>query len=328
MTAPLASTGAGSPALPVRGPGRFALALACALATAPAAFAQQVPDSSFDVSVAAPAFTKRHPRVVVDEAHHNFHTLQGRYRPFAELLRHDGCELLAGRERFSAKSLRGVHVLVIANALGHAEMDDSAAAHPAFTPEECAAVRTWVRDGGSLLLIADHAPMGGAARPLAEAFGVDMRNGYTVDPEQAFERNPSRIAFEAGHGLADDHAIVKGRNPDERVRRVVSFTGQSLAGPPGSTPLLRLSDEAEDLMVGLGEAGPDVPAEKRRSAAGRAQGLAFTHGNGRVVVLGEAGMMTAQLAGPNRTPMGMNAEGSDDRQFVLNVVRWLAHAFD
>ena len=306
----------------------IALALCWTSWLAPQADAQQVPDSTFDVRVATPAFAKRHPRVVVDEAHHNFHTRDGRYWPFAQLLRNDGCEVLAGREPFSAKSLAGVQVLVIANALGHEDMDDSLAASPAFTPEECAAVRKWVQAGGSLLLIADHAPMGGAARTLGEAFGVDMRNGYTVDSTQAYERNPTRIAFEEGRGLADEHPIVKGRSPAERVRRVVSFTGQSLTGPKDAAQLLKLSAEAEDLMVGLGQAGPDVPAEKRRSAAGRAQGLALTYGNGRVVVLGEAAMMTAQLAGPNRSPMGMNVPGSDDRQFALNVVRWLGHAFD
>jgi hypothetical protein len=306
----------------------LALLVALSVTGAAAARAQQVPDSSFDVRVASPAFMKRHPRVVLDEAHHNFHTASGRYLPFARLLRSDGCEVLAGRERFSEKSLRGVHVLVIANALGAADMDDSAAAQPAFTAEECAAVRTWVGGGGSLLLIADHAPMGGAARTLGEAFGVDMRNGYTIDPDQAFGGNPSRIAFEQGRGLADTHPILKGRRPEERIRRVVTFTGQSLSGPAGSTALLKLSEEAEDMMVGLGQAGPGVPAEKRKSAAGRAQGLAFAHGNGRVVVLGEAAMMTAQLGGPERIPMGMNVEGSDDRQFVLNVIRWLAHAYD
>lgn len=309
-------------------PAWLKISFVAATAFAPVARAQQVPDSSFDVRVAKPAFVKRHPRVVLDEAHHNFHTMNGRYLPFARLLRNDGCQVLAGRERFSEKSLRGVHVLVIANALGHEDMSDSAAANPAFTTAECIAVRRFVEGGGSLLLIADHAPMGAANRVLAETFGVDMRNGYTIDVEQTFGENPGRIAFEEGRGLAEDHPILRGRVPEEKIRRVVSFTGQSLQGPAGSTALLKLSDKAEDLMVGLGEASPDVPPEKRRSAAGRSQGLAMSLGTGRIVVLGEAAMMSAQLAGPNRTPMGMNAEGSDDRQFVLNTVRWLARGLD
>jgi len=51
------------------------------------------------------------------------------------------------------------------------------------------------------------------------------------------------------------------------------------------------------------------------------QGLAFTLGRGRVVVLGEAAMLTAQVAGPKAFKMGMNAPGNDDRQFALNVLR-------
>lgn len=36
--------------------------------------AQQRADPSFDVSVAAPAYVRADPRVVIDEAHNNFHT--------------------------------------------------------------------------------------------------------------------------------------------------------------------------------------------------------------------------------------------------------------
>lgn len=307
---------------------RIALVLSCVAAMSAAlgpARAQQEPDTAFDTRIARPVFTKRHPRVAIDEAHHNFHTLRGRYAPFAGLLRNDGCRVVAGTSRFSAASLAGLDVLVISNALGHEDMGDTAAAHPAFTTDECLAVRAWVENGGALLLIADHAPMGSAARELGRAFGVDMRNSYAIDTVQA-ALGPSNIAYVPGRGLDPHHPIVRGRDSTETVRRVVTFTGQSLAGPPGTTVLLRLSDRAEDLMVGLGEAGPDVPADKRLPAGGRAQGLAFELGRGRVVVLAEAAMMSAQVAGPNRRPMGMNVPDTDDRQFAINVVRWLARA--
>jgi hypothetical protein len=40
--------------------------------------------------------------------------------------------------------------------------------------------------------------------------------------------------------------------------------------------------------------------------------------------MAEAAMMTAQLAGPGgQSKFGMNAPGSDDRQFAINVLRWL-----
>jgi len=59
-----------------------------------------------------------------------------------------------------------------------------------------------------------------------------------------------------------------------------------------------------------------------RPAAGHCQGLALRHGKGRVVVLAEAAMLSAQEDKGHK--FGMNAPGNDNRQFALNVVRWLA----
>lgn len=298
-----------------------------ALAALPAR-GQQVADTTFDTRVEHVTFVTRHPRVLFDEAHHNFHTASGRYRPFADLITHDGCAVTPNREPFSARLLSGYDVLVISNALGAADMADSAAMRPAFTDRECDAVRDWVRGGGALLLIADHAPMGAAARTLAGRFGVDMRSAYTIDPAQSDPAlgNPGLIRFTPSTGLVADHPIVRGRDSTERIRRVLTFTGQSLKGPPGCVQLLTLSSTAEDLMVGFGRQRMQVPPEQRLSAAGRAQGLAFELGGGRVVVMGEAAMLSAQLAGPpgpNQFKMGMNFPGIDNRQLALNIMHWL-----
>ena len=55
------------------------------------------------------------------------------------------------------------------------------------------------------------------------------------------------------------------------------------------------------------------------SAAGRAQAVALPFGKGRVVVFGEAAMLSAQ-----NVNFGMNYPGTDNRQLVLNVVHWLS----
>lgn len=302
----------------------FAPALLLVLAAAPA-LAQQEPDTTFNVGVARPAFTARHPRVSIDQAHHEFHTMGGRYGPFARLMKSDGLDVIPGRDKFNAQALTGIDILVIANALGVDDMADTAAAHPAFTGEEIEAVRTWVEAGGALLLIADHSPMGSAAKSLAAAFGVDMRSSLAVDPVQGKKGNEAVVTYVAGKGLFTDHPIVHGRDSTETLHRVTAFAGQSLTGPPHSAQLLQLSDRAEDLMVGLGEYD-HVKKEQRLSAKGRAQAIAFDYGHGRVVVLGEAAMLSAQVAGPRRIPMGMNVRGNDDRQFALNVMRWLGRA--
>jgi hypothetical protein len=126
---------------------------------------------------------------------------------------------------------------------------------------------------------------------------------------------PSILVFSRADKLLADHPVTLGRNEQEKVNKVVAFTGQSLKGPKESTPFMLLSDTAEDMSR---------PDGKLTSAAGRSQGLAMEFGKGRVVVLGEAAMLSAQLAGPRKRPMGMNAPGIDNRQLALNIMHWLS----
>jgi hypothetical protein len=114
--------------------------------------AQQVSDTAFAPPIPNPMYKEaRGPVVFVDEAHSNFHTADGRYLPFATLLRRDGYEVRASKTAFSKASLKDAKVLVIANA--QAESNRSA-----FTGDEVRAVSDWVKAGGSLFLIVDHMP--------------------------------------------------------------------------------------------------------------------------------------------------------------------------
>ena len=278
--------------------------------------AQQLPDPEFNTTVANPAYTKTEPRVLFDEAHHNFHTIDGRYKPFADLLRNDGYRVVRNRQPFSKETLNTFKVLVIANALGAEDMDDNGADASAFTEEECQAVQDWVKGGGSLLLIADHAPFGGAAASLAKRFDVDMSKGFTYDPANSVEGNPSILIFSRDNKLLATHPITEGRDEKERVNRVQSFTGQSLKGPADSVAILKLADTAKD--------SPDQNTDASVSAAGRAEALAFKFGKGRVVVQGEAALLSAQISGPEKSKMGMNVPGNDNKQYALNLMHWLS----
>jgi hypothetical protein len=280
------------------------------------ALAQQEADPEFDTSVAHPAYKKDGPRVMFDEAHHNFHTTDGRYKPFVDLLVNDGYNVIRNRQPFVKTRLSGFKVLVIANALGAEEDDDKGADDSAFTTEEIAAVADWVKGGGALLLIADHAPFGGAATALANTFGVDMSKGYTLDPANSVAGSPSLLIFSRENKLLANHPIAEGRNETERVNLVRSFTGQSLKGPEGSVEILKLADSAVDK--------PEYTAETSTPAAGRAQAIALKFGKGRVVVQGEAAMLSAQIGGPDKHPLGMNVPGSDNKQYALNLLHWLS----
>jgi len=278
--------------------------------------AQQAPDLEFNTSVENPAYKREGPRVMFDEAHHNFHTSDGRYKPFADLLSNDGYRVIRNRQSFSKTTLSGYKILVIANALGAEEMDDDGADNSAFTDEEIQAVQDWVKGGGALLLIADHAPFGGAAAVLAKRFGVNMSKGYTFDPQNCVEGSPTQLIFSRENKLLANHPIAEGRGEKERLNIVRSFTGQSLKGPEGSAAILLLSDTAIDR--------PNFNSQESVSAAGRAQAVALKFGKGRVLVQGEAAMLSAQVSGADKRTMGMNVPGNDDRQYVLNVMHWLS----
>lgn len=278
------------------------------------ALAQQQADPEFNTSVENPAYKREGPRVMFDEAHHNFHTTEGRYKPFADLMMSDGYRVIRNRQSFSKQRLESYKMLVIANALGAEEDDDAGADSSAFNDDEITAVYDWVKDGGALLLIADHAPFGGAAAALANKFGVDMSKGYTFDPENSVA--PTQLIFSRENKLLGNHPITEGRNEKERINLVRSFTGQSLKGPEGSAGILNLASTAFDR--------PTFAAETSVSAAGRTQAVAFKFGKGRVVVQGEAAMLSAQIAGADKHPMGMNVPGNDNRQYALNLMHWLS----
>jgi hypothetical protein len=295
------------------------LSLSCLLVIllAVAAHSQQIADPHFDARVANPAYTKNFPRVLFDEAHYNFDTTHDRYKPFADLIFNDGYQLTVNRKPFTKESLNAFKILVIVNPLGAEDMDDEDADGPAFSPAECDVVSDWVRGGGALLLVVDHAPFGSAADILAQRLGIDMSKGYTMDQANADkeQNNPSLIVHSRENHLLAEHSITNGRSAAERVSRVIVFTGQSLRGPTGSDAFLKLAETATDKIAS---------SDKSRSAAGRAQGIAFRPGKGRVVVLGDAAMLSAQLTGSDNAPVGMNVPEIDNKQLTLNIMHWLS----
>lgn len=308
----------------IRSIGAIASALALA-ALASCASGDKV-DNGFDTKVADPAYRANGPRVLFDEAHHNMHTAGKSYKPFAKLIASDGYRVERNTKVLSPEVLKPFAVFVSANAEGNNERNDD----PAFTDAECDAIRDWVKGGGSLLLITDHYPVGLANEGLASRLGVDQSKGTVEDPvayEKTFE--PTHLVFSRDNGGLFDHPITNGRNASERVESVVTFTGQAihvndpavgflhllptaLARPPAP----KVERHGGDVIVRV-EYGDPVPVP------GWSQGIAFELGSGRVVVLGEAAMLTARFSGYDGRPIGMNTPGYDNRQLALNIMRWL-----
>lgn len=283
-------------------------------------------DRSFDTRVTNPTYRDSGPVVLYDEGHRNTHTTSAGYKPLADMIRSDGYILRTTNQPFTAQQLGGVSVLVLVLAQGANPTNDSAA----YTESETSAIADWVRGGGSLLLVTDHWPFGLAARSLARRLGVDLSGGFAEDPKyHEPERGESHLVFSEENGLLREHPVTRGRSDAERVRRVLTFTGQSLNGPAGAVPFLLLSDSATDRPPGPARVEREGGDERvlmeygdPQPAGGRAQGIAMEFGRGRVVVLGDAGMLRAQR---DRSGLvGMNMPGYDNRQLALNIMHWLS----
>lgn len=307
--------------------GVLAVLLALGIAGVRFASNRQGNDADFDTHVADPAYRDHGPVVLYDEGHSNTHAANAGYKPFADLVRSDGYELRVTKQSLAAEALQGISVLVIVLARGANDANDD----DAFTGSETAAIDAWVRGGGSLLLVTDHWPYGAAAASLAERFDVQFGKGLVEDPQHHDrQRGESHLVFSTENGLLRDHPILHGRSTAETVRRVLTFTGQSIQGPPAAVPFLALSDAAVerppttprvskdggDIRVDM-EYGEPVPVK------GRAQGIALELDRGRIVILGEAGMWRAQRARSGER-VGMNVPGYDNRQLAINILHWLS----
>lgn len=279
--------------------------------------AQQAADSNFSLSVAKPAYSREMgPVVMIDEAHHNYHTVDGRYAAFADLLRQDGYRVRSSRSAFASDALGQADILVIANALHESNKGSWILPTPsAFTDAELRAVRHWVEQGGRLLLIADHMPFPGAAAALGREFGFRFGNGYAS--------GPAKGVFRRDDGLLKKHAITKGRSEEETITAVRTFTGQAFQASSEAVPLLVFG---EGHFMRLPKQAKRFDRDtKRVEIAGWIHAAALQFGKGRVVVFGEAALFSAQISNGGKRPMGMNAPGAEqNKQLCLNVLHWLS----
>tara|TARA_R110001592_G_scaffold118279_1_gene320658 strand:- start:2015 stop:2914 length:900 start_codon:yes stop_codon:yes gene_type:complete len=287
-----------------------------------AVVAQQIPDDSFTLQIDSPAFLSGEgPVVCIDEAHNNFHTVDGGYKAFANLLRSDGYVAIGLSENLESNHLSGCDVVVISNALAIENATDwSYPHHSAFNRPEILALTTWIDQGGNLLLIADHAPMAAAVSGLGAVLGILMADLYADG-----DGTNSNDIFSKSDNTLHLHSITEGRNSNEAIDSIVTFTGQPVQVTGDWSPLMTFGPSA----IAFFNPQQTLPSFNQAqirpfSIAGWTHGATREFGLGRIVFLGEAAMCTAQLAGPDQMKMGMNnPEAANNAQFCLNVVHWL-----
>jgi hypothetical protein len=277
--------------------------------------ATQKPDKQYDVNVDKSTFIDFHPKILFDDAHNNSHKSNGTYSPFVNLLKNDGYHVTSNKTELTYTILRQYEILVIANAKGKSEKY-----LPAFSANECSDIEKWINEGGALLLIADHYPFGAAVESLSQKFGVHMFNGEVFD-SLYFHGNSNfkdELVFSKANGLLLNNPITEG------INTVFTFRGQSLSVPEGAEVLLKLSEFSKHLLPdSIWKSGSKTMTRFQDpvSAFNNCQGLALYHGEGRVIILGEAAMLTAQVY--KKEKFGMNTAGNDNKKFALNIIHWL-----
>lgn len=208
-------------------------------------FSQQVADTTYNPSIPNPEYRAGDgPVVFIDEGHHNFHTKNGRYKAFSNLLERDGYRVVEYKDEFKKEELAQGKILVISNALNAINVENWFLPNPAaFTKSEIQVVSKWVDSGGSLFLIADHMPMAGAATDLAAAFGFEFTNGFVFDTTS---RGPAY--FNLKEKTLAESSITKGRNTSEGVQQIASFTGQAFRIPADATPILTFDEHYVNML--------------------------------------------------------------------------------
>ena len=178
-------------------------------------------------------------------------------------------------------------------------------------------IRKWVENGGSLFLIADHMPFGGAAAGLAAAFGFRFTNGFAIDTTtqgQAFFYRSDKTLLPS--------PLTNGRNSSETISKVVTFTGQAFQIPDEAKSVLRLDERY--MLLESDTAWVFDASTRKTPVNGWSQGAFMKYGEGRVVMFGEAAMFTAQLAGPTQARVGMNSDFAEENyKLLLNIIHWL-----
>lgn len=281
---------------------------------------RSIADDAFNVSVSAPQFKTLQPKVTFDESHKVHHRISKTYKPLAALLTNDGCIVSANDKAIDQSVMETADIYVIVTAMGKEDPGDISP----FTDAEVSTLTDWVSSGGSLLLVTEDYPFGLAMQPLLSKFGIDVHNGYTEDSLLASKDVKDALLFEKSKGnLNSMHPIC------QDIKRVYTFTGSAVKGDSSCIPLLLFSSASQNfnVKVNVMKSGSDILTSVEYadfySAQGFCQGLCKQYEKGKIVVLAESALLTAQID-KNGNKFGMNVPENDNKQFALNIFRWLA----
>jgi hypothetical protein len=273
-------------------------------------------DESFQPNVDNPVYQSGQGSLIfIDESHYNYHTKDGLYSPLTKLLVADGYKV-ASLQKLTKENLSKAKILIVANAMPKNYRKETSA----FTDKDVIIIEEWVRDGGSLFFIADHMPCPEANTKLASAFGFAFINCYALDTSRKdFDY------FSIEDNTLTQTCLTRGRNKEESIDSIVTFTGQAFNIPNQAIPILKFPSNYFMVI-------PDRPWHfdnntKYFPIENQVQGAILQYNKGRVAVFGEAAMFTAQIENDIKIGFG-NPRAKQNAQFALNIIHWLDGIID
>lgn len=274
--------------------------------------AQQEVDLDFTIVVKEPRYSNQSDvQVGIDASHNNLHTLEGGFAPFGNLLRADGYQLVS-LAKIDELTLKPLKILVIVNALHSSNVGNwKRPIADAFSKNEIDKIEIWVKNGGRLLLIADHMPYAGAANSLAKKFGFNYLDGFVMGSTETWP--PESYSKQRGNLFETEIT--------ENIDSLAGFTGSALVIPNQAITIARFP-LTHRLLI------PEVAWQFNDNTTTHpitdvVMGAIMKYGKGKVAIFTEAAMFTAQIV-QNRFKVGFNSpRAPQNLQFVLNTIHWL-----
>ncbi|OUW38424.1 MAG: hypothetical protein CBD44_00665 [Flavobacteriaceae bacterium TMED184] len=273
-------------------------------------------DINVDLSVENPSFEfNEGPLVMIDAAHKNFFVQSHLIKPLVDIVLNDGYRVSFIDKKLTKENLNQAKILIIITALPFDfATQSSAAGMETYTENELNEVQAWVNNGGSLLVFSEHAPFDQAINPLLKKFEIESSVGVTIDTLNYDKSYNYRMIVFKGNNLNNSHPLVNGKY---EVKKLVSFGGSALSG------------EKYDNILKLGNSSLNVKHQTGNGplGSGNSQGLAGFYGKGKVVAFGDSNGFTAMIFNNedgSKMYAGMNSEGYDWKNFVLNTFDWLS----
>ncbi len=286
------------------------------------AHAQQIPDMTFNFVNNTPNYTKSGGPVVRVDAEHSPYVQRKSFDPFIKLIKADGFQVDYLNTKITPEILSPINILVIVNAYKKNFRKFSVMEPPsAYEPDEISAINNWVRGGGRLLLIADHAPLTGGSIKLAETFGFTFFNSYVLK-KSIMPRQDGHIDYRSENGLNLKSPIFDAKFGAGSLDHFYTFTGSVFIAPDEAISVLSIPEDYVALLThSIRKEANTAPQIK---VSGLPQGATMEFGKGRLAVFAEAGSFSAQTINNSRK-MGMNSPVADQNpQFVLATMQWLA----